>query len=66
MRVQLNGEAKDVRNGLTVEELVHQLGLSARRVAVEINRDIVPHEGYTQHALCDGDVVEIVQFVGGG
>jgi thiamine biosynthesis protein ThiS len=66
MRVTVNGEHRDLRDGLTVSELVDDLGLGARRVAVEINLDILARDDYGGRALHDGDVVEIVQFVGGG
>jgi len=66
MRVTLNGEARDLPDGLTVAELVGELGLRARRIAVEINLDILPSDHYPRRALADGDVVEIVQFIGGG
>jgi thiamine biosynthesis protein ThiS len=66
MQVTLNGEARHLRDGLTVAELVGELGLPARRIAVEVNLDILPRDDYTRHALREGDVVEIVQLVGGG
>ena len=66
MRVTLNGEPRTVRDGLTVAELVGDLGLRARRIAVEINLDILAREDYGCRALRDGDVVEIVHFIGGG
>lgn len=66
MHVTLNGEARQVRDGLTVAELVSDLGLRARRIAVEINLDILARDDYERHALRDGDVVEIVHFIGGG
>jgi thiamine biosynthesis protein ThiS len=66
MRVTLNGEARDLSEGLRVSDLVDQLGLNARRIAVEVNRDIVPRAGYERCTLREGDVVEIVQFIGGG
>ena len=66
MRVTVNGEARELRDGLTVADLVDELGLHARRIAVEINLDILARDDYRQRTLCDGDVVEIVQFVGGG
>lgn len=66
MRVTLNGEARDLSEGLSVSDLVDELGLNARRIAVEVNRDIVPRDGYSRCALHEGDVVEIVQFIGGG
>ncbi len=66
MRVTLNGEPRDLRDSLTVAELVRELGLQARRIAVEIKRDILARDDYDRRALCDGDVVEIVHFIGGG
>jgi len=66
MQVTLNGEARDLRDGLTVAELVGELGLRARRIAVEVNLDILPRDDYDRRSLRDGDVVEIVQLVGGG
>jgi sulfur carrier protein len=66
MRVTLNGDARELGDGITVEQLVRELGLGARRIAVEINLDVVPRTDYAARALRDGDVVEIVQFIGGG
>ncbi len=66
MRVTLNGEARDLRDGVTVSDLVAELGLAQRRIAVEINLAILARDDYAQRALNDGDVVEIVHFVGGG
>ena len=66
MRVQLNGEARDFRDGVTVHDLVVELGLTQRRIAVEVNRDILPRDAYAQRRLSDGDVIEIVHFIGGG
>jgi thiamine biosynthesis protein ThiS len=66
MHVTLNGEPRHVRDGLTVAELVGDLGLRARRIAVEINLDILARDDYERRALRDGDVVEIVHFIGGG
>jgi len=66
MRVTLNGEPRDLRDGLTVAELVSEMGLGARRIAVEINLDVLPRDDYGGRPLCEGDVVEIVHFIGGG
>ena len=66
MRVLLNGETRDFRDGVTVHEIVFELGLTQRKIAVEINRDILPRDGYAQRRLHDGDVIEIVHFIGGG
>lgn len=66
MRVTVNDEARELPEGATVADLVRQLGLGPRRIAVEVNRDVVPRATYGAVALRDGDVVEVVHFVGGG
>ena len=66
MEIRLNGELRTVANGISIAELLESLGLATRRVAVERNRDIVPRESYAETRLEPGDVVEVVQFVGGG
>ncbi|MEY4950102.1 MAG: thiamine biosynthesis protein ThiS [Pseudomonadota bacterium] len=66
MDIRLNGEDRSVEDGLSVEDLVAHLGLGERRVAVELNRDILPRAAYPTTRLRPGDVVEVVQFVGGG
>jgi thiamine biosynthesis protein ThiS len=66
VHVIVNGEPHAVGEGLTIAELVSQLGLNQRRIAVEVNREIVARERYAARTLADGDQVEIVQFVGGG
>lgn len=66
MRVTVNGEEKAVPDGLTVRGLVEHLGLTDGPVAVEKNRAVVPRAEHGTTALAEGDVVEIVHFVGGG
>ncbi len=66
MHVIINGEAQTLTEGLTIADLISHLGLKQRRVAVELNREILPREHYGERALADGDQVEIVHFVGGG
>ncbi|MDD2541201.1 MAG: sulfur carrier protein ThiS [Desulfuromonadaceae bacterium] len=66
MRIILNGDAIEKADGLTVETLLQQLGISRERVAVELNANIVPKAGYEKQLLSDGDKIEIVHFVGGG
>lgn len=63
----VNGEPRTfAAEGLTVAELLERLGQAGRRVAVEVNRRIVPRARHAEHRLEAGDEVEIVQFVGGG
>jgi sulfur carrier protein len=66
MQVKLNGEIRDVPDGVTVTGLLAQLGVKAQRVAVEVNEAVVTKDRYDGHALRAGDSVEVVAFVGGG
>lgn len=66
VEIQLNGEPRTVPGGTTVAGLLEALDVDGRRVAVERNRRIVPRDERAETALEAGDVVEIVQFVGGG
>ena len=66
MEIRLNGEQRDVGDDLSLAGLLRSLGVGNRRVAVELNRDIVPRDRYEATLLHQGDVVEVVQFVGGG
>ena len=66
VQVMVNGEPRALDGGATVADLVAALGLGPRRIAVELNRAIVPRAEYTARALGDGDTVEIIHFVGGG
>jgi sulfur carrier protein len=66
MQIHLNGEARDVDAGLVLSALLERAGLAGRRVAVEVNGSIVPRSRHAEHALADGDRVEIVHALGGG
>jgi sulfur carrier protein len=66
MRVQVNGESRDVPAGTTVKRLVELLGLTDGPVAVEKNGEVVRRADHASCGLAEGDVVEIVHFVGGG
>ncbi len=66
MRVLVNGEEHEVETGLTVTGLLEAIGASRDRIAVEVNREIVPRSRHGEHVLADGDRVEIVTMVGGG
>jgi len=66
LEVWINGEPRQVRDGLCVSDLLSELGVPVQGVAVEINCQVVRRQ---QHATCTiaaGDRIEIVQFVGGG
>ena len=66
MKVQINGEDRDFQGSLSLSALIEQLEMKADRVAVELNRDIVPRVKWAETQINDGDRLEIVQFVGGG
>ncbi|WP_156839790.1 sulfur carrier protein ThiS [Novosphingobium aquimarinum] len=65
-QLTVNGEARRIAPGATIAELVSQLGLDPAKVAVEHNSVVVPRSTLAAASLTDGDVLEIVHFVGGG
>jgi sulfur carrier protein len=62
----VNGEPREVEAGCTVARLLEVLGLAGRRVAVAVNRDVVPRSAFASRELWPGDRVEILEAVGGG
>jgi thiamine biosynthesis protein ThiS len=62
----VNGESRTVPEGCTVEGLLVRLGVERRRIAVAVNRDVVPRSRFATHPLGSGDRVEILEAVGGG
>jgi sulfur carrier protein len=66
MTLFINGEEKPFVQGLTLAGLIEQLGMKSDRVAVELNRNIVPRANWAATPLQNGDRLEVVHFVGGG
>ena len=66
MNLTVNGETRAFGALASLLDLVTELGLDARKVAVERNLEIVPRSAYGRTALADGDRIEIVHFIGGG
>lgn len=67
MLVQVNGEAMELPSGATIAALIEQLTLTGKRLAVEVNEDIVPPRSqHPQFTLNEGDRVEVVHAIGGG
>jgi thiazole synthase len=64
--IQVNGEHRHVRAGISLADLAHELGLAPEKVAVERNLVVVPRSTLAQVIVEDGDALEIVHFVGGG
>lgn len=66
MNIQLNGASQQFDDGLTAAQLVDKLGLQGRRIAMEVNQEIVPRSSYETYELQENDQVEIIHAVGGG
>lgn len=66
MRIQLNGEPHEVSEQASIADLLEQLALAGRRVAVELNLEIVPRSLHATTHLQEGDTVEVVHAIGGG
>jgi sulfur carrier protein len=66
MKIRLNGEEKEIADGLSITQLLEELQIRSGRVVVELNRDIVSREAHGSTLLKVGDALEIVHFVGGG
>lgn len=66
MRIVVNGRETTLEGDWTVRRLLHEQGLLNAPCAVEVNRALVSRRQHEDHALADGDVVEIVTLVGGG
>ncbi|HEV2422578.1 MAG TPA: sulfur carrier protein ThiS [Candidatus Acidoferrales bacterium] len=66
MTVIINGESREIPDGLNVAAMLAHLGITADRVAIERNRDILPRAQWQGTAVAASDVYEIVHFVGGG
>jgi sulfur carrier protein len=66
IRVTVNGEPREVAAAATIADLLAQIGVDTRKVAVERNFEIVPRSTYAATALAAGDELEVVHFIGGG
>lgn len=66
LSITLNGDPRSIAQGTSIAALVADIGLNPAKVAVERNREIVPRSTLADVLLADGDVLEIVHFVGGG
>ena len=66
MKLRINGEERSFAAVANLDALVEQLGIKADRVAVELNREIVPRNRWAETSVREGDELEVVHFVGGG
>jgi sulfur carrier protein len=66
VQITVNGQPREVADGLTVAQLLDELALATKYVAVEVNLQLVPRQQHAEHRLVEGDRLEIVTLVGGG
>ncbi|MCI5049707.1 MAG: sulfur carrier protein ThiS [Rickettsiales bacterium] len=66
MQITINGEMKEFPAGATIAQLIAKLELDLRKIAIEINREIISRSQFDETQLTDGDAIEIVEFIGGG
>ncbi len=66
MKIFINGESQEISNDGKVADVIEKLGLTGKRIAVELNQEILPFDQYQQQPLNDGDKLEIVHAIGGG
>jgi len=66
MQISLNGDTKNLDKNTSLQQLLTSLDLEGKRLAVEINGDIIPKSQHSKLQLSDGDKLEIVQAIGGG
>jgi len=66
IHIRVNGEDREIAEGSTLADLVEQLSLHPRRIAIERNKQLVRRAQHAKTVLADGDVLEIVTLVGGG
>ena len=66
MNITLNGDAQQLNDGICLNQLIEQLNIKGRRIAVEINQQIIPKSEHLAYEIKDGDRIEIVHAIGGG
>ena len=66
MHITLNGEQREFPDALSASQLLQDLGLAGKRLALEVNREIVPRSTFDNHIIQPGDRIEIVHAIGGG
>ena len=66
MKIFCNDQDQNVTTGLTISQLLEQLKLDPRQVAVEVNYELIPRVRHVEQVLHEGDRLEIVTLVGGG
>ncbi|CAN1597765.1 ThiS Sulfur transfer protein involved in thiamine biosynthesis [Candidatus Pelagibacterales bacterium] len=66
IQIILNGKPHNIKEKTNIISLLEALSLSEKKVAIEINEEVLPRDNYAKKILSDKDRVEIVHFIGGG
>lgn len=66
MQILINGKIKTIREQLTAQQLLQELGIAQQKLALEINQEIVPRSTLSEHIIQPGDKIEIIHAIGGG
>ena len=66
MQIIINGKTKTVSEQLTVQQLLQELGLAEKKLALEVNEEIVPRSTFSEYFIQPGDRVEVIHAIGGG
>ena len=66
MQLIINGESRELDDGISIAQLLEQSDLAAKRIAVEVNTAIIPKSRHAETQLHDGDKIEIIHAIGGG
>lgn len=66
MQIEINGKLQQIGENSSVQSVLENMHLEDKRVAVEVNREIIPRAMHAEYKLAEGDKVEIIQAVGGG
>ena len=66
MEIQLNGKAYPLDQECNIDDFLSKLSIDKTKVAIELNKSVVPKDKYSETKLANKDVVEIVTFIGGG
>ncbi len=66
MNIAINGEQRTLEDGLNLQQLISMLDLENKRLAIEVNQEIIPRSEHASYILKQDDKIEIVQAIGGG
>jgi sulfur carrier protein len=66
MQITVNGQPQQLATKATITQLLAELGLDHKRIAIEVNKDVISRSNHNEFRLSEGDYVEIIQAVGGG